>query len=703
MPRSVGEALLKPLFLGRGVEVPLPVAPIGAIGGMIMSGIVGLFAGAVVPALGYELAVAWVERETPPWRRGWDLDQRRSRIVRSSQSRAERVCQLRGRSRYHVPVTRIRVLPDQLVNRIAAGEVIERPASVVKELVENSLDAGASRITVELGAGGRSLVRVEDDGCGMDPDDALLALERHATSKIAEAGDLEHIATLGFRGEAIPSIAAVSRFTLSSCADPSEGGARIVVEGGRVLGVEGVARPRGTTVEVRDLFFNTPARRKFLHAPETELRHAVEMVTAAALARPDVAFSLRHGGRVLLEAPPAVDIADRFRALDRRRQRGPVVRFEERAGSVTVTGLLSPAAGSGRASLTMLVNGRPVRDRLLVGAILRVLREGGAGMAGARVVLMVGLPPEEVDVNVHPAKAEVRFARARQVFGAVERALRKGVAAAQGRVDVRQVGVAGEERPLHGGSGYGQPAPGQPPSAREPALFPHPVYSPRGAETLPPPAGGGASSGGAAPRSGARAGAPDTPFGRLIGQYRASFILLEDEDGLVIVDQHVAHERVLYDRIRAQLAGAAAPSQRLLEPVLVEVGEARAEAVAGVTGLLERAGLEVDRFAPDTVRISAVPPELDVEEAGRLVEEILDRATDLDGVPERVAEVLEEELAAGLACRAAIKVNHPLDVEKQRALLEDLAHTDNPHRCPHGRPIILRLSQEEMERRLGRR
>ncbi len=602
-----------------------------------------------------------------------------------------------------MPMNRIRILPDQLVNRIAAGEVIERPASVVKELIENSLDAGATRIAVELGAGGRSLVRVEDDGCGMNPDDALLALERHATSKIAGAADLDRIATLGFRGEAIPSIAAVSRFSLASSADPAEGGVRVVVEGGRVLGVEGVARPRGTTVEVRDLFFNTPARRKFLHAPETELRHAVETVTAAALARPDVGFSLKHGGRPLLEAPPVADLADRFRALDRRRVKAPVARFEERTGSITVKGLLSAGAGSGRAALTMLVNGRPVRDRLLVGAILRVLREGGAGMTGARVVLMVELPPEEVDVNVHPAKAEVRFARARQVFGAVERALRSGVAAAQGRVEVHRLGVAGPGRGPAGERGYGQPAPGQPPPVREAALFPHPVYSSPPAEAPGAPAPDDEGPATPPARSGARAGAPDTPFGRLIGQYRASFILLEDEHGLVIVDQHVAHERVLYDRIRAQLAGAAAPSQRLLEPVLVEVGEARAAAVAGVAALFERAGLEVDRFAPDTVRISALPPELDREGAARLVEDVLDRATGLDGVPERAAELLEEELAAGLACRAAIKVNHPLGPEKQRALLMDLARTENPHRCPHGRPIILRLSQEEMERRLGRR
>jgi DNA mismatch repair protein MutL len=603
------------------------------------------------------------------------------------------------------PVPRIRVLADSLVNRIAAGEVVERPASVVKELVENSLDADARRIEVELAVGGRSLVRVTDDGRGMDPDDALLALERHATSKIGTAEDLQHIGTLGFRGEALPSIAAVSRFTILAAEDPAKGGVRVTVEGGRILGVEAAARARGTTVEVRDLFFNVPARRKFLRAPETELRHAQESLWGAALARPDVAFVLRHGNRTLIDAPAVADSSLRLKDLWRRTDR--VIRFEATGAVGEVQGLLAPGGGRGRPTLTLLVNGRAVRDRLLVGAVLRVLRGGSSGFGGARVVVDLRLPPDTVDVNVHPAKAEVRFARAGAVFALVERALREGVASSQGRVAVSRLdecepmrgGVA--ER---GGGGYGELVRRR--LAGGTSLFAHPAYGlghevemaeqPDGLET--PIAGHHP-----AVRSGAKPGPADTSFGRLLGQYRDSFLLLEDDHGLVIVDQHVAHERVLYDRIRRRLADGEAPSQGLLAPRLLEVGEAMAAALPVVEGLLRRVGIEADVFGADTVRISSVPPELEPETVDGVVEEILDRATALDGVPERAAEELSEELAASLSCRGAIKVNHRLSHQEQLALLEDLVTTDNPYRCPHGRPIILRLSQEEMERRLGRR
>ena len=602
-------------------------------------------------------------------------------------------------------VPRIRVLSDSLVNRIAAGEVVERPASVVKELVENSLDADARRIEIELAVGGRSLVRVTDDGCGMDPDDALLALERHATSKIGTAEDLQHIGTLGFRGEALPSIAAVSRFIILAAEDPAKGGVRVTVEGGKILGVEAAARARGTTVEVRDLFFNVPARRKFLRAPETELRHAQESLWGAALARPDVAFVLRHGNRTLIDAPAVADSSLRLKDLWRRTDR--VIRFEATGAGGEVQGLLAPGGGRGRPTLTLLVNGRAVRDRLLVGAVLRVLRGGGSGFGGARVVVDLRLPPDTVDVNVHPAKAEVRFARAGAVFALVERALREGVASSQGRVAVSRLD---EGEPMrggvaeHGGGGYGELvrrrlAGGTP-------LFAHPAYGPgHEVEMAEQPDGLETPIAGHHPavRSGAKPGPADTSFGRLLGQYRDSFLLLEDDHGLVIVDQHVAHERVLYDRIRRRLADGEAPSQGLLAPRLLEVGEAMAAALPAVERLLRRVGIEADVFGADTVRISSVPPELEPETVDGVVEEILDRATALDGVPERAAEELSEELAASLSCRGAIKVNHRLSHQEQRALLEDLVTTDNPYRCPHGRPIILRLSQEEMERRLGRR
>jgi DNA mismatch repair protein MutL len=593
-------------------------------------------------------------------------------------------------------VTRIRILPDDIVNRIAAGEVVERPSSVVRELVDNSLDAGATRVEVELVNGGRGVIRVVDDGCGMDPDDALVALERHATSKIASADDLERIATLGFRGEALPSIAAVSRFELLTSENPASGGVRITVEGGRVLGADPAARARGTTVQVRDLFFNVPARRKFLRAPETELRHATDAVWGAALAHIGVAFVLLHGSRTLIDAPPATDLGQRLRDLWPRAEQ--VTRFADAVGGAEVEGLIAPGGGRGRPALVVLVNGRAVKDRLLVGAALRVLRAAGPGFGGARVVLSLRLPPESVDVNVHPAKTEVRFARAGAVFALVERAVRRGVASSQGLVPVHRVDddpTAVAESPR---GGYGELLR----SRREaggPPLFAHPAYG----EDLGDRTATVVDHGPPRPRSGARPGPPDTPFGRLVGQYRASFLLVEDDHGLVIVDQHVAHERVLYDRILERLGGADAPSQRLMEPVLVEVGEASAGALQGVAATLLKVGIEADVFGPDTVRLSALPPDLDPEEAGELVGEILDRATALDGVPERVADELEEELAAGLSCRGAVKVNHPLAFDEQRALLDDLAQTSNPYRCPHGRPILLRLSQEEMERRLGRR
>jgi len=585
------------------------------------------------------------------------------------------------------------------VNRIAAGEVVERPSSAVKELIENSLDAEARRIDIELAAGGRSLVRVADDGCGMEPDDALLALERHATSKIASAADLEHIASLGFRGEALPAMAAVSRLVLLTSADPSEGGVRVTVEGGRILGVEPAARPRGTTVEVRDLFFNTPARRKFLRAPETELRHAQEAVWGAALAHPEVAFTLRHGSRTLIDAAATTDPGQRLRDLWGRLE-GPVHRFEEVAAGVEVWGLLAVGGGAGKPSLTLIVNGRPVRDRLLVGAVRRVLGVPGSEVGGARIVVFVTVPRDEVDVNVHPTKAEVRFARGGSIFAVVERALRAGLAASQGHVGVRRV-----ETPQWVAESGPGPEPTweagvvAPASSRRP-LFEHPAWG-EAAEPVAPAATWRA--GGHPAVAGARAAAPDTPFGRLIGQYRSSFLLLEDDWGLVIVDQHVAHERVLFDRIRRRLAGETAPSQRLLEPALCDLDEALVAALPRVQALLGGVGIEADPFGPVTIRVSALPPETDADSAVEVVTMLLERATALDDQPETVLEELADELAASLSCRAAITVNRALSDAEQRSLLADLAVTANPYRCPHGRPIVLRLGQDEMERRLGRR
>lgn len=606
--------------------------------------------------------------------------------------------------------SRIEILPDHVVNRIAAGEVVERPASVVKELVENALDAEALEIEVELMAGGRSLIRVSDDGTGMDEDEALLALERHATSKLREASDLDRISTLGFRGEALPSIAAVSRLRMTTCPDPSRGGVSISVEGGKILGVEGCARKQGSTFEIRDLFFNTPARRKFLHAPETELRHAQEALTAIAMARPEVGIRLKHGNRVLIEALSTHDLEQRFRDVLRRRKPGKIRRFEAEGGGYRIWGLVAEASGSGRPRISLLVNGRWVRDRLMVAAVYRVLRGAGQGFGGAQIVLALSAPPDAVDVNVHPAKAEVRFARSGAVFALIERALRRLLEATHGSVPVRSLESAWGSGSSAAMSKPAFPMPDEPSSTApmkesQPSIFSHPLYG---------SVSGGAVQAGVEESSrwelrrpsahtGARARMADTPFGRLLAQYRDSFLLLEDDDGLLIVDQHVAHERVLYERILKRLSSESPPSQGLLEPVLLEMDEARAGALDRIQPLLASAGLEVDSFGPETLRLSALPPELNGEDAGAFVEEMLDKATDLDGTPERVADKLREETAASLSCRAAIKVNHSLKDAEQRVLLDDLAKTSDPYRCPHGRPIILRLGQDEMERRLGRR
>ncbi len=597
---------------------------------------------------------------------------------------------------------RVRVLPDELINRIAAGEVVERPASVVKELVENALDAGAGRVVVELEAGGRRRVRVADDGHGMNEDDALLALERHATSKLSGPEELGRITTLGFRGEALPSIAAVSRFELVTCADPGEGGTRVLVEGGRITAVEPAARARGTTVTVRDLFWNVPARRKFLRSVETELRHIAQGLEAEALAAPGVGFELHHGSRVLLELPPADGVARRLADLTSRRAAGGPRGFEERRGELLLEGRVAPGGGAGGPRLLALVNGRPVKDRLLTAAMRRPLRGTAERLGGAWLVLRITLPAEEVDVNVHPAKAEVRFARAGAVFAAVEAAVRRGLTALHGEVAVRGLGTpppAPQPPGDAGGTGPAAPAP----------LFSHPVYGgegrvgePVGLWGAPPPRGRPA-----APvverRSGARQEAADTPFGRLIGQYRSSFLLLDGAEGLLIVDQHVAHERVLYEQFLGRLEQGRAPAQGLLEPILVELEPALAEVIPRAQPLLAAAGVEVDRFGETAARITALPPELDAGEAEGLLLEVLEAVTrwgeeGVDG-PRR----LREELAASLSCRAAVKVNHPLTREEQLRLLHDLARTADPYRCPHGRPIVLTLRQEEMERRLGRR
>ncbi|MFH1176043.1 MAG: DNA mismatch repair endonuclease MutL, partial [Acidobacteriota bacterium] len=497
-------------------------------------------------------------------------------------------------------MAKIRLLSDALINQIAAGEVVERPSSVVKELVENALDAGARSITVRLTSGGRERVEVEDDGSGMDADDALLALERHATSKIAASDDLQRITTLGFRGEALPSIAAASRLTLETAPAPGEG-TRVQVDFGRILGVEPCSRPRGTRVVVESLFARLPARRKFLRTDTIELRHALGALTGLAFAHPETAFVVTHGQRKLLTLPAVSEVARRLPDLLGARRAREAQPVRHRAGALTIDGFLLPPAGA--REVVIAINGRVVRDRLLVGAVNRALR-GPGGLVEADAFLLLSLPLEALDVNVHPTKAEVRFADPGQVMAALAAALAPARLALQGPVEVRRVVTVPASFTAAG------PPPAQTtlPWGRE-----HGAGIPLVRETLPPFAPRHLSSPPAAPIS--------TPLGHYIGQYRETYLLLEDDEGLLLVDQHVAHERVLFERLLA--SDEPAPAQRLLLPELVELTPAQAAQIEEAAGELDRLGLEVEAASGATLRILAVPAALPAARAAVLLQHLL--------------------------------------------------------------------------------
>ncbi|HEU5467032.1 MAG TPA: DNA mismatch repair endonuclease MutL [Gemmatimonadales bacterium] len=558
---------------------------------------------------------------------------------------------------------RIAVLPDRVADQIAAGEVVERPASVAKELVENALDAGAKHVRVEIEDGGRTLIRISDDGHGMGRSDAKLALSRHATSKIRDASDLIGVLTFGFRGEALPAIASVSRFELETVeAGDGQSGTRLSVVGGKLEGEEDIVRRPGTTVTARGLFFNTPARRKFLRAPASETRAVSEVLTLLALARPDVAFSLSSDGRQLFDVPQATRPIDRIHALWGRDLADSLLPVALRRGTVEVTGFVqrpSQAKPAGRKAHVFL-RGRPIKDPFLIRAAEAGYRSTIHPGDRPTILLFLDLPGDAVDVNVHPAKLEVRFRDRYAIEKIVEEAVREALAplAAAAPLGDGPTGTAW--------GGLDQDIPeGQPIT-----LFPAEVVSPE--ERRPVPA---------------------------LLQVFDTYILFQTDHAVAIVDQHSAHERVLYEAVMRQLTGDGMPAQRLLLPLTLELTAGELDAVEQHKELLARVGFEVEMFSGRTLVAHTAPNPHPRFEAQRCLQELI---ADLAGGRFGGWQNRLERFAATFACRAAIKAGHRLDPEEMRELIYRLLTATLPAHDVHGRPTIVQLPADEVERRFGR-
>ena len=698
---------------------------------------------------------------------------------------------------------RIRILPDQVANQIAAGEVVDRPASVVKELLENALDAGATRIRVEIEAGGRKLIRITDNGHGMNRDDALLAFERHATSKLRTADDLLSIATLGFRGEALPSIASVARVLLETCpgvdseedsgAGENKSGTRIEIAGGRILRVEDAAIPSGTSIAVQDLFFNTPARRKFLRAESTELAHVTALVTHYALVHPGKHFELLSATHTLLQAPPVARSAERIYQIfgaDILAQLLPVTAEApldhaglpesppwkrdpdepvRDPGTLRLSGFYSKPELQklNRNSIYIFVNKRLIRDRLLLHAISEAYRNIIPPTSFPVVLLFLEMPPEEVDVNVHPAKTEVRFRQQNRIHDFVRDSLRAALIssrpaagflsalenAANASPSLMPSPASHLPRPADDGALASNQAqrieqltsndgstfrltPPQP--SPVPGVLPFQPnrvglestlenWAEAATALFTPPAGNGIPSCGdkAAAHEPQVAAATATLTSaietnreqanlnnlgslRPLGQLRDSFILAVNDDGLWIIDQHVAHERVLFEKILASRDVEAVQRQRLLMPLLVDLQPWQMAVFADIADELEKNGFEAEPFGPRTLAVKAAPVGLEGRELERMLAEVIEQTgTSGPGQAQEPAlrkdlETLRGRIAASIACHSAIKVNTPLESQKMEWLLKELSKTEFPTSCPHGRPIALRYSWKEIQRAFQR-
>lgn len=591
---------------------------------------------------------------------------------------------------------RIRILPDLVANQIAAGEVVERPASVVKELVENALDAGATRIQVEVEGGGRQRIRVSDDGTGMGREDALLSLDRHATSKISDAGDLNRIHTFGFRGEALPSIAAVSRLTLETREDGDEAGTAVTVEGGRIVGVQDFPRRQGTTVEVRNLFFNAPARRKFIKSAAAETRAVADAVTNLALANPSVSFNLTSGTRALLELSSVKDVATRLAALWGPEAAGSLLPVAGKAKGVSVKGLIQrpDVASPGFRRAYLFVNGRPFRDPALLKAADRGYRTTIARGQRPWLFLFFQVGDASVDVNVHPAKLEVRFRNPAMVEETVEEAVKRALGgAASGatmdaqlappRMEVREARHRREEGAQSG--------------SREDTLLGR-------TETQMALFLAGSGQGeDQREGSGAEEKTPRGPSSSRprLWQVHDTYILAETREGLLLIDQHSAHERVLFQRLMEAFQAQGQESQSLLFPITLRLNPAELKEVGELKGMLSRVGFDVEAFGGDTIIVRSVPNPHPYFDAERCFREMVAELTEGSELV-RSARNQHERIAKTFACKGAIKAGQRLSGEEMGDLFDALFATELPFHDVHGRPTIVRLSRGELERRFGR-
>jgi DNA mismatch repair protein MutL len=577
---------------------------------------------------------------------------------------------------------KITQLPPDLANQIAAGEVVERPASVVKELVENALDAGARRLTIQIELGGKKQIRVEDDGEGMEPEDARLAVERHATSKISRADDLAAIRTLGFRGEALPSIASVSHFTLRTRARGRQTGTEVRVNGGSIASVREVAAAEGTVVEVADLFYNLPARRKFLKSDQAESAQVSRVITQLALAYPEVGFQLTSGGRTLAQWPPVRLLRDRLYQIYGDRE--DLVEVGKAVGGLRVSGYVARLADQGEGGPTrgaqhVFVNRRIVKDRTIAHAIIDAYSVASIKERSPEVHLFIEMAPETVDVNVHPTKAEVRFREQSLVHEVVRRAL----ADALGQAAAPQLQLRAETAPAYPAAA---PIPGILAGGSFPNRWLAPATSPTAVAPFASPA----------PQAGPPLLKPLIP----LGQFRDTFIVAVDDEGIAIIDQHVAHERVLFERVMAQLTAGPLESQRLLVPAILELPPSAHQTLVGRQEELRRLGFEVEAFGGSAIRVVAVPALVSVDESAKTLQAL---AEDLDRL-DRGADLQQAlgRIAATTACHAAVKANDPLTFEKMAHILDELRATAYSSVCPHGRPVMLRLTRREIEKNFER-